>query len=170
MLVHVFPRINQKHRGIVRIGNLTLPCALGRSGIITQKREGDGATPRGKLRAVAVYFRLDRLPLRHFGLPAKPITKHDGWCDDPRYRRYNRPVQLPSSWSHEALWRDDHLYDIIIETSWNRRPAVRGRGSAIFIHLARPGFLPTEGCIALDRKGIQLLLSHLTINTHIRIH
>ncbi len=170
MIAHLFSRIGQRHLGLMRIGNLSLPCAIGRSGIVTQKREGDGATPRTMLRPVAIYFRPDQSRRRGFVLPAKAITQMSGWCDDPRSPRYNRPIKLPSSLSHEKLWREDSLYDIVIETDWNRRPAIRGRGSAIFIHLARPGFKPTEGCIAFDRKGMKLFLSLLRMNMRIHIH
>lgn len=148
---------------------LSLPCAIGRSGVVTGKREGDGATPRGTLRPVAIYVRRDQWPTRAFRLPARVITPALGWCDDVRSPRYNRLVNLPTIVSHETLWREDNLYDIVIETDWNRRPAIRGRGSAIFIHLARAGFKPTEGCIALDRKGMRLFLTHLDRTTRIII-
>jgi L,D-peptidoglycan transpeptidase YkuD (ErfK/YbiS/YcfS/YnhG family) len=170
MIAHLFPKISQKHRGILKIGYLTLPCAIGRSGVVTQKREGDGATPRGTLRPVAIYFRADQFRHSAFALPAKAITRQLGWCDDPHSSRYNRPIPLPSPLSHEKLWRDDELYDIVIETDWNRRPAISGRGSAIFIHLARKGFTPTEGCLAFDRKGMKLFLSRLRMDLRIRIH
>ena len=170
MIAHLFRRIGQKHLGVLQIGTLSLPCAIGRSGIVTQKREGDGGTPRGMLRPVAIYFRPDQLKLHGFALPAKSITREAGWCDDLHSPRYNRLIALPSALSHEKLWREDPLYDIVIETDWNRKPAIRGKGSAIFIHLARPGFKPTEGCIAFDRKGMKLFLSLLRMNLRIHIH
>ena len=153
---------------LVGVG-LSLPCAIGRSGVVVGKREGDGGTPRGILRPVAVYVRRNHWPTRAFRLPSRTITPRLGWCDDVTSSRYNRPISLPSPSSHETLWRDDDLYDIVIETDWNRRPAIRGRGSAIFIHLARSGFKPTEGCIALDRKSMMLFLNRLDRNTRIII-
>jgi len=170
MIAHLFARVGQKHLGFIRMGTLTLPCAIGRSGVVTRKREGDGGTPRALLRPVAIYFRPDRFRRHRFALPAKAITRDMGWCDDPRSPRYNRAIPLPSSSSHEKLWRDDGLYDIVVETDWNRRPAISGQGSAIFIHLARPGFKPTEGCIAFDRKGMKLFLSRLDKNFRLHIH
>ena len=170
MIAHLFARVGQKHLGFIRMGTLTLPCAIGRSGVLTRKREGDGGTPRAQLRAVAIYFRPDHFRHHRFALPTKAITRDMGWCDDPRSPRYNRAIPLPSSSSHEKLWRDDSLYDIVVETDWNRRPAISGRGSAIFIHLARPGFKPTEGCIAFDRKGMKLFLSRLDKNFRLHIH
>lgn len=168
--VHVYHHPTDRQRGILQVGSLTLPCALGRSGRVTQKREGDGGTPRTVLRPVAVYFRPDQRLTRCFALPSKAISPQDGWCDDVTSHRYNRLIRRPSRFSHEVLWRQDRLYDIVVETNWNRRPAIRGRGSAIFIHLARDGFKPTEGCIALDRKGMKLLLPHLHAKTHLILH
>jgi L,D-peptidoglycan transpeptidase YkuD (ErfK/YbiS/YcfS/YnhG family) len=137
--------------------------------VVTGKREGDGGTPRGVIRPVALFVRRDRWPSRNFRLPSQTITPDLGWCDDVTSARYNRLIPLPFTASHETMWRDDSLYDIVIETDWNRSPAIRGCGSAIFIHLARSGFKPTEGCIALDRKGMMLFLDHLDHNTPIVI-
>jgi len=168
--IHVFSDPLNRRRGQLRIGSLTIPCALGRSGVIAAKREGDGGTPQAVLRPVAVYFRADQCRDRAFALPARPIRPMDGWCDDTRSHRYNQRIPLPNTLSHENLWRSDHLYDIVIETDWNRRPAIRGRGSAIFIHLARPNFSPTEGCIALDKKGMRLLLPLMRLTTKLVVH
>ena len=141
---------------------LTLRCAIGRTGIVTAKREGDGGTPRAVLRILNIYIRRDRWPIRSSAFPIMTIQNHHGWCDDLKSPRYNRLVRLPFSGSHEVMWRQDDLYDIVLETDWNARPAIRGRGSAIFIHLARAGLKPTEGCIALSRKDMMLFLSRLT--------
>ncbi len=168
--IHVFSDPLNRRRGLLRIGALTLHCAMGRSGVITAKREGDGGTPHAVLHPVAVYFRADRWRDRAFALPSRPIAQLDGWCDDVGSHRYNQRIQLPSGLSHENLWRSDRLYDIVIETDWNRRPAIRGRGSAIFIHLVRPNFSPTEGCIALDKKGMRLLLPLLHRRTRLIVH
>jgi L,D-peptidoglycan transpeptidase YkuD (ErfK/YbiS/YcfS/YnhG family) len=56
------------------------------------------------------------------------------------------------------MWRDDDLYDYVVELGWNDAPRIAGRGSAIFMHLARPGFLPTEGCVALRQRDMERLL------------
>ncbi|MGL4243810.1 MAG: L,D-transpeptidase family protein [Beijerinckiaceae bacterium] len=145
-----------------------MACALGKGGVSAFKREGDGASPRGR-------FPLRRVWLRHGAagrlprLPFRRTSAGDGWCDDPRHPRYNRPVALPFAASHEKMWRDDHLYDIVVEIGWNDRPAIRGRGSAIFMHLARPGYTPTEGCVALSRRDMLRLLPRLTSRTRIDI-
>ena len=150
-------------------GGLMLPCAIGRSGVVAAKREGDGGTPRATLKILNIYIRRDQWPSRAFPLSVKTIQKDHGWCDDIKSPRYNRLVQLPFTASHETMWREDPLYDIVLETDWNARPAIRGRGSAIFIHLARPGLKPTEGCIALGRKDMTLFLSRLTRQSRIII-
>lgn len=148
---------------------LKFRCAIGRSGVVTRKREGDGGTPRATLMPLRIYTRHDHWRSRTFAIPNQPIQNDMGWCDDVGSARYNRLVRLPFTPSHEKLWREDHLYDIVIETSWNARPAIRGRGSAIFIHLARPGLIPTEGCLALNRKDMALFVSCLNRQTKIVI-
>ncbi len=136
-----------------------LKCALGRSGVTHLKREGDGATPAGPMRLLSLIVRPDRgLPPRS-ALPRRAMRKDDGWCEDPRSGRYNCPIRLPARAGHETMWRADHLYDVVGVLDWNRAPRIRGRGSAIFLHLARPGYAPTEGCIALDRRDLKLLLA-----------
>jgi len=143
------------------IGDRHIPCALGRSGVTRFKREGDGATPTGRLRLLALMVRRDRLPGPRAPVRLRPIRPGDGWCDDPSSGVYNRPVHLPCRASHELLWRDDRLYDVVGILDWNIRPRTSRRGSAIFLHLARAGLAPTEGCIALRREDLFRLLAAL---------
>ena len=157
--ITVFSSPGDRSRGFLRCGSLTLPCALGRGGVTHMKREGDGATPAGRHRLLRLVVRRDRLPGPHAALPASAMRRDDGWCEDPRHGRYNCPVRLPSAAGHDAMWRDDHLYDVVGVLDWNMRPRVRGRGSAIFLHLCRPGFAPTLGCIALRRPDLKRLLA-----------
>jgi L,D-peptidoglycan transpeptidase YkuD (ErfK/YbiS/YcfS/YnhG family) len=145
-------------RGTVRLGWLRLPCALGRSGKRALKREGDGATPIGRFRLVAVLYRPDRRPRPLTGLPVKVIRPEQGWCDHSADRNYNRQVRLPYPVSAERLWREDRVYDLVVVLDHNTRPRMRFGGSAIFIHVARPGYGPTEGCVALSEKHLALLL------------
>jgi L,D-peptidoglycan transpeptidase YkuD (ErfK/YbiS/YcfS/YnhG family) len=156
-------------RGSVRLGNLNLACALGRSGRRVRKREGDGATPVGCWPALEVLYRADRVGRPSTGLPVRRLGTSDGWCDAPADRNYNRPVQYPYAASAEALWRTDRLYDVLIVLGYNTRPRLRGCGSAIFVHLARPGYAPTEGCIALRREHLLLLLRHLKAGSKVRV-
>jgi L,D-peptidoglycan transpeptidase YkuD (ErfK/YbiS/YcfS/YnhG family) len=133
-------------------------CALGPAGIRDDKREGDGATPAGRFPLRRVLWRADRLPRPETGLPVTPIVPHDGWCDDPHAAAYNRQVRLPCAASAEALWRDDGLYDIVVIIGHNDDPPESGRGSAIFLHVARPDYAPTQGCVALARDDLLELL------------
>lgn len=137
------------------------PCALGRSGLGPDKREGDGATPLGEWPLRRLYFRPDRLVSPACGLPAIALTPADAWCDAPAHSLYNRHVSLPFDASHERLWRADHLYDLILVPGFNDDPAVPGKGSAIFVHLARGDYEPTEGCVALSRQDLSSLLPKL---------
>ncbi|RVV96670.1 hypothetical protein EKE94_17470 [Mesobaculum littorinae] len=133
-------------RGLFAFGH-RLPCTIGRGGVVTTKREGDGGTPAGTWRIEACLYRPDRMPAP---APwARPIGPRDLWSDDPADPNYNGPVQAPHAYSHERLRRGDALYDLILVTDWNRHPAGRGRGSAIFLHRWRGPARPTEGCIAM---------------------
>lgn len=138
-----------------------LRCALGRAGVIAanRKHEGDGATPAALLPLRRLFFRADRGPIPRTALQRVPLAPDDGWCDDPGHAEYNRLVRLPFDASHERMWRDDGLYDIVAELGWNDAPVVPGRGSAIFLHLARPDYGPTEGCVALSRPDLLAVLA-----------
>jgi L,D-peptidoglycan transpeptidase YkuD (ErfK/YbiS/YcfS/YnhG family) len=151
------------------LGNLNLSCALGRSGRRARKREGDGATPVGCWHALRVLYRADRVGRPSTGLPVKRIRANDGWCDAPADRNYNRPVRCPYAASAETLWRADRLYDVLVVLGYNTRPRMRGCGSAIFVHLAKPGHAPTEGCIALKREHLLLLLRRLGPGSRVRV-
>ncbi len=149
------------HRGTLAFAGHIFPCALGRAGIAGGKREGDGTTPVGALALVEVLYRADRSRPPRTRLPVRAIRTDDGWCDAPADRNYNRPVRLPYGASHEAMARADGLYDIVVVLDWNIRRRAKGRGSAIFLHIARPGFLPTEGCVAVTPAVMRFLLARL---------
>jgi L,D-peptidoglycan transpeptidase YkuD (ErfK/YbiS/YcfS/YnhG family) len=167
--ITVFPSVLDRRRGRLVAGSIVVPCALGRTGQTRAKREGDGATPVGSFALGQVFFRADQIPRPRTGLPLRTTRKSDGWCDDPGDRRYNRCVTLPLRSSHETLWRNDRVYDVVVDIAWNRGPIRRGRGSAIFLHLARPGFEPTAGCVAVDRRVIARLLATMGRRTRIVI-
>jgi L,D-peptidoglycan transpeptidase YkuD (ErfK/YbiS/YcfS/YnhG family) len=135
--------------GTARWGARTMRCALGRAGIATAKREGDGATPAGTFPFRRVLYRADRLAPPQTALPAQPIGPADGWCDDPADPLYNRPVTLPYAARHERMWREDHLYDLVVVLGHNDDPVRPGAGSAVFLHVAAPGYGPTAGCVGL---------------------
>ncbi len=145
--------------GLLRFRNETLRCAIGKGGITATKQEGDGATPIGLLPLRRILWRADRGPRPATNLPCEPIAPEDGWCDDPTHRDYNRAIRLPHPARHETLWRDDAVYDVIAVLGWNDAPVQRGRGSAIFLHVARADFAPTEGCVALPERELRRVLA-----------
>ncbi|GJE25477.1 L,D-transpeptidase family protein [Methylobacterium organophilum] len=165
------PLAGDRRRGKLLVGQLVLPCALGRGGIVHDKREGDGGSPHGTFRLRGGAYRPDRFVLRPATrLPLKATRPEDGWCDAPRDRRYNRPIRLPAPGiSAERMWRPDGLYNVVIDLDYNRGPIRPGRGSAIFLHMARPGFPPTEGCVALRPADLVRLLRRLGPKTRLAI-
>lgn len=154
------PAFEATSEGKLRWRGREVRCALGRNGVkhAQSKQEGDGATPLGLWPMREVFWRPDRLSRPETELPAIALTQDMGWCDDPRNGEYNKLVHLPFAASHEKLWRDDHVYDLIVVLGYNDQPVIPGKGSAIFLHLARPDFSPTEGCIACELRDLLDLL------------
>ena len=145
--------------GTLNFNDKQYRCALGKGGILMDKREGDGATPIGCFPIRKVFYRPDKFknPPETF-FPIQALTQDDGWSDDVNLPQYNQPVKLPYHGSHEKLWREDHLYDIIVILGYNDDPPIAGKGSAIFMHVAREEYTPTAGCIALSRKDLLEIL------------
>jgi L,D-peptidoglycan transpeptidase YkuD (ErfK/YbiS/YcfS/YnhG family) len=168
--IQIRTRPGQRSQGWLIAGALAVPVALGRSGIRADKREGDGGTPAGRFRPVRLWWRADRLRRPPTMLPARQIGAGDAWCEDPHDRHYNRAFRKSANDGGDRLRRDDALYDLVVELDHNTRPRVAGRGSAVFIHVARPGFGPTAGCVAMRKPALQALLSRLTTKTRIIIH
>ncbi len=148
-------------QGLLRFKGETFRCALGKGGLVaaTAKREGDGGTPVGALPLRRVLYRADRGATPQAAVPVEPLAPDEGWCDDPGHADYNRRIRLPHPARHEVLWRDDGVYDVIGLLGWNDAPVQRGRGSAIFLHVARPDYAPTEGCVALAERDLRQLLA-----------
>ncbi len=163
-------RIDVFDDGRLVVQDTTYRCALGRSGVRIDKMEGDGATPAGIFPVRRVLYRADRIAAPKTILPAQALTQDDGWVDDVQKPQYNTFTKLPYNGSHEKLWRDDHIYDVIVVIGYNDNPPVAGRGSAIFIHIAREKYTCTAGCIALARTDILEVLSIITLDTEIVIH
>lgn len=156
-------------QGWLIAGGRTVPVALGRGGIKANKREGDGSTPRGIFRPRQLWWRADRHPRPRTFLPIRTIGLEDAWCEDPASRQYNRPIRLERDRSGDRLRRDDHLYDFIVEIDHNSSPRITGRGSAVFLHLARDNFGPTAGCVSMTRSAMLRLLARLGPDTRIVI-
>ena len=155
--------------GWLQCGNRVFRCTLGRGGVTTDKREGDGATPAGNYPLRQLLYRSDRLAPPTNALPTSPLRPRAGWCADPGHSAYNRPVTLPLDASSESMWRDDHLYDLVVVLGYNDDPVVSGLGSAIFLHVASPEYSPTEGCIALAKEDLLTVLADITPGSDIRI-
>jgi L,D-peptidoglycan transpeptidase YkuD (ErfK/YbiS/YcfS/YnhG family) len=164
----VRPRPGKPAQGLLNVAGAVFPCAIGRGGTTIRKREGDGATPLTTMRLRSAYVVGRRFPLRS-RLATRRIAPDLGWCEVPGDRNYNRPVRMPYAASHERMLREDGLYDACIVLDWNIRPRRRGCGSAIFFHLARPGFTPTQGCVAVSRGVMRRLLPRLSSRTRLRV-
>jgi L,D-peptidoglycan transpeptidase YkuD (ErfK/YbiS/YcfS/YnhG family) len=156
-------------RGWLTAGGRTIPVALGRGGIKANKREGDGGTPKGTFRPRQLWWRADRHPRPRTFLPVRAIGREDAWCEDPLSRHYNQPVRLDRASGGDRLRRDDHLYDFIVEIDHNNAPRIAGRGSAVFLHLARENFGPTAGCVSMTKSAMLHLLQRLGPETRIVI-
>lgn len=155
-------RVDAKRQDLAAFG-VHIPCVIGKGGAIpsAQKREGDGATPLGRYQLVGALLRPDRVPAPRTQLPWRWLRPTDGWCDDAADPQYNRPVAHPWRSSAERLWRDDHVYDVIVLLGHNSTPVVPNAGSAIFWHLSQPDARPTEGCVAISRDAMLGLLPKL---------
>jgi L,D-peptidoglycan transpeptidase YkuD (ErfK/YbiS/YcfS/YnhG family) len=151
----------RRSEGLVQLAHGVRKAALGRSGIIAIKREGDGGTPLGRFPVRQVLYRADRGLRPRTNLPIRAIRDSDGWSEDPADCNYNRLVTLSAASRADRLARADYLYDLVLALGYNDRPRIRGKGSAIFVHLARPGYAPTQGCIALSRRDLLALLAQL---------
>ncbi len=160
---------SNKSKGLIFAGSRYISCALGRSGISTKKREGDGATPVGTFRILYGFYRADRVLHLSAGISLLQNSKTFGWCDEPGDRNYNRLVKLPYSGRHEKLWREDHLYDYCLVLDQNYSKRMRGMGSAIFFHIASEDFKPTEGCVAIKLSDMRWLLQHIGRDTKLVI-
>ena len=143
-------------------------CVIGKTGALTKKLEGDGATPAGVFPLIRVLYRPDRMDIPETHLPVFALSPNDGWCDDPTHEDYNKPIRLPHEGPHERLWRDDNIYDIVVILGYNTSPVIPFRGSAIFIHFAEPSFKSTNGCVAL--KDVDLLEILKTCSTKTKLH
>jgi len=145
----------------VQLAHSVRQAAIGRGSVSPLKREGDGGTPLGRFPIRLALYRADRTSRPRVPLPVHAIRETDGWCDDPEDRNYNRLIALPSLRSAEGLKRADHLYDLVLVLGYNDRPRIKGKGSAIFVHLARCGYTPTEGCIAFSRRDMLAVLAEI---------
>jgi L,D-peptidoglycan transpeptidase YkuD (ErfK/YbiS/YcfS/YnhG family) len=168
-MIRIHAAAGDPRQGRLTADGLTVSVALGRGGIKANKREGDGGTPRGTFRPRRLWWRADRHPRPRTFLPVRAIAPEDAWCEDPKSRHYNRPIRLERERDGDRLKRDDHLYDFIVEIDHNNSPRIKGRGSAVFLHLARENFSPTAGCVSMTKSAMLRLLQRLGPHTKIVI-
>jgi len=146
-------------------------CAVGRGGIVMPdiKNEGDGATPAGRWAMREIIYRADRINLPQTKLPARAMTPDDGWCENPADAQYNKPVKHPYPIAVDEMWRQDHIYDIVVPLGYNDGPIIPGKGSAIFLHLARPDYAPSAGCVTLAQEDLLTVLREADLSSAVEI-
>jgi L,D-peptidoglycan transpeptidase YkuD (ErfK/YbiS/YcfS/YnhG family) len=159
-----------KKTGYLKCKNLKFRCALGKAGVKKKEKEGDNITPKGIFKIIRVYYRPDKIENITTLVKKKEIKMNMGWCNDPVSNFYNKEIKLPSKFKHEKLYRNDNLYDLILVLNYNINPIIKNKGSAIFMHIAKKRFQPTQGCIALKKKDLIKLLNNIKKNTKIKIH
>jgi L,D-peptidoglycan transpeptidase YkuD (ErfK/YbiS/YcfS/YnhG family) len=156
--------------GYLKYKDFKFKCALGKAGIGEKKREGDNVTPTGTFKIVKIYYRSDRVKKISSKLRLIEITKNMGWCDDPNSKNYNKLINLPSKYSHEKLFKKNNIYNVIVVLNYNMKPVIKNKGSAIFIHIAKNNYQPTQGCISLKKNDLLKLLSKISRNIKIKIN
>ena len=147
--------------GVLKYKNLKFKCALGKAGVGKKRKEGDNITPKGSYKLLGLFYRSDRIPNFKTILKKRKINKKMGWCDDVNNKNYNKLIKLPCNFSHEKLYRRDKIYDLVVPINYNTNKIARGKGSAIFLHVAKKNYSPTKGCIALKKKDLILLLKKI---------
>ena len=147
-----------------------LKCSIGKSGTTNSKKEGDLATPKGVFNLGALYYRKDRIKLPKCKLVKIVIKRNMGWCNDIKSKFYNKQIKLPFEYKAEKLYLKNNIYDLIINIKYNHKPIIKGKGSAIFLHIARKNFKATEGCIAINKKDFLNILPLIDKKTKIIIN
>jgi L,D-peptidoglycan transpeptidase YkuD (ErfK/YbiS/YcfS/YnhG family) len=158
-----------KNSGYLLFKNYKFRCAIGKSGIKKKIKEGDNVTPKGIYKLIKIYYRADRIKNLKTNLKKIKIKKNTAWCDDYKSKFYNKEIKFPSKYNYENLYRKDHIYDLIVVINYNTNPVIKKRGSAIFIHVAKKKFSPTQGCIALKKNNLLFLLSKILKETRLKI-
>jgi L,D-peptidoglycan transpeptidase YkuD (ErfK/YbiS/YcfS/YnhG family) len=158
-----------KKSGYLKYKNFKFRCALGKAGIKQKEREGDFITPKGKFKLIKIYYRSDRIKKISSVLKKIKIKKNMGWCDDVSSNYYNKQIKINKKFSHEKLYRKDNVYDIVVVLNYNLNPIIKGKGSAIFLHVAKKNYKKTQGCIALKKNELLNLVSKIKRNTQIKI-
>ena len=156
--------------GYLKYKNLKFKCALGKAGIGNKKAEGDNITPIGIFRIVKIYYRKDRIKKITSNFRPIEISKDMCWCDDPKSKKYNQLIKLPTKYNNEKLFKKNNIYDLIIVLNYNMKPVIKNKGSAIFIHIAKKNYKKTAGCIALKKVDLLFLIKQIKKNTKVMIN
>ena len=156
--------------GYLKYKDFKFKCALGKAGVGKKKIEGDNITPKGTFSIVKIYYRSDRIKKISSKYKLIKIIKTMGWCDDPKSKKYNQLIKLPTKYSHENLYRRDNIYDLILVLNYNMKPKIKNKGSAIFIHVAKKNYKKTAGCIALRKIDLKCLIKEVKQNTRVIIN
>tara|TARA_B100001029_G_C15060569_1_gene458102 strand:+ start:1725 stop:2216 length:492 start_codon:yes stop_codon:yes gene_type:complete len=152
------------------IDHYKIKCSIGKRGIKIKKKEGDKITPKGNFKIKHIFYRKDRVPTLITKINKTPINKNMGWCDDPKSKYYNKLVKFPFKYSAENLFRKDNIYDIILVLNFNTNPVLIGKGSAIFIHIAKKNYNKTEGCIAVSKQNMKKIIKKVNKKTLVKIN
>jgi L,D-peptidoglycan transpeptidase YkuD (ErfK/YbiS/YcfS/YnhG family) len=158
-----------KKSGYLLFKNFKFKCAIGKNGIKKKIKEGDNITPKGVFKLIKIYYRADRIKNLKTNLKKIKIKRNTAWCDDGESKFYNKEIKLPSKYSYESFYRKNHIYDLIVIINYNTNPIIKNKGSAIFIHIAKKKFNPTQGCIALKKKDLLFLLFKIKKETKLKI-
>jgi L,D-peptidoglycan transpeptidase YkuD (ErfK/YbiS/YcfS/YnhG family) len=156
--------------GYLKYKDFKFKCALGKAGIGNKKFEGDKITPSGIFAITKIYYRADRVKKISSKYKLIKITKKMGWCDDPKSKKYNQLIKIPTKYNHEILYRRDNIYDLILVLNYNMKPVIKNKGSAIFIHVARKNYKKTSGCIALKKADLIYLIKEIEKKTKVNIN
>ena len=159
--------INKKN---LTCNNYKAKCAIGKRGIGLKRKEGDLITPKGKYKIKYILYRKDRIKKIQSKIKKIAIKKNMGWCDDIKSTKYNKLIKLPSSNSYEKLYKKENIYDLILVLNYNINPIRKGKGSAIFIHVARKNYKSTLGCIAVSKKNLKKIIKKINKSTIVNIN
>ena len=155
--------------GFLTYQNYKYKCSIGYNGLTNNKSEGDGCTPIGTFKINKILYRPDKINNYKFNLDSEIIEKKNGWCDDIESDLYNQKINFPFNQSAEHLYRNDDLYDIVCVIDFNLNPIIKGKGSAIFLHVASDDYSPTHGCVAIKKDELLKLSINLDIDSTITI-
>ena len=156
--------------GQLKYKDLKFKCALGKAGVGKKRAEGDNITPKGTYKIIQIYYRKDRIKKISSKFKLIKINKNMGWCNDPRCKKYNQLIKLPSKYTHERLFRKDNLYDLILVLNYNINPIIKNKGSAIFIHIAKKKYKKTAGCVGLKKSNLLKLINVVKKKTKVIIN